>query len=66
MSIVTLERLMEMGFADSAQILHALLSATTPAAVKAVLDELGDTADIQLDCAFAPFSFCWHAFGDHG
>lgn len=50
---------------DTRNLLNNLIAATTPDAVRAVLDALGDHADVDLDKPFGPFGLCWHAYGNN-
>jgi hypothetical protein len=50
---------------NNEELLRALLAATTPEAVRAILEEIGDFGDADLDRPFGHFQFCWHAFGNN-
>ncbi len=54
-----------MPITNNEELLRALLAATTPDAVRAILDGIGDHANVELDVPFGPFQFCWHAYGDN-
>lgn len=54
-----------MAYSALEDILAAFLSATSSDAVRAILTEVGDRADIGLDQPFGQFGFFWHAFGDN-
>jgi hypothetical protein len=54
-----------MPITNAEGLLQALLGATTPEAVRNILEEVGDFANAELDEPFGPFQFCWHAYGDN-
>ena len=54
-----------MAFENNEDLLRALLVATDSNSVRKILDEIGDHANVELDEPFAPFGFCWHAYGDN-
>ena len=54
-----------MSIDNNDDLLNALLGATTPDAVRAILADLGDFADAELDKPFGRFNLCWHGYGDN-
>jgi hypothetical protein len=54
-----------MPIENAETLLEALLDATTPDAVRAIMDDIGDYANVELDEPFGRFQFAWHAFGDN-
>ncbi len=54
-----------MSFANSFDILSALLAATSSDDIRAVLGKIGDAGNLELDQPFGPFKLSWHAFGDN-
>jgi hypothetical protein len=46
-------------------LLFAFIDATTNAGVKAILNDIGDLADSNLDTPFGCFGLQWHAFGNN-
>lgn len=54
-----------MPFDNAESLMQALLAATKSSEVRAILDEIGDQAAVELDQPFGPFQFCWHPFGSN-
>jgi hypothetical protein len=50
---------------DAKGLLGTLLAATTPAAVRAALEQVGDHADVELDRPFGPLDLRWCPFGNN-
>jgi hypothetical protein len=54
-----------MAYSALQDVLRALLDSSVPLAVRHVLTEIGDHADVGLDEPFGEFGLQWHAFGDN-
>ena len=54
-----------MAITSTKSLLDSLLHARTSSDVKAILHELGDSADINLDTPFGSLGLQWHSFGDN-
>ncbi len=54
-----------MQFDNAESLFDALLKATSSDALRQILAEIGDDANVELDQSFGPLGFSWHAFGDN-